>query len=206
MADKDSLITYETLYELLRIEQNHADIQKLDPTFYSSVVKYLGEKRKILSSQEGKESIFTSENVVKTRKQVENIQKILKELHEKRENKIVQSALLVARTLGKLQEIEGLLPEEKEFYESLVSFFAEFRTGVLERLLAAQTPQLVLGPKTIKSQEKGQEQKLVKFLHPVPQFVGEDLQVYGPFDLDDVASLPGRVSEVLLKNKRAEEL
>ncbi len=204
--EKDTLITYEMLYDLLRLEKSHTEPQKLDPTFYQQVLKYLQEKQKILESQEGKDSVFTSQNVVKTRKQVENIQKILRELYEKRESKILQSSLLIARTVGKPQEMEGFLAEEHLLYEQLVILLSQFREGVLYKLLEGKQPKVELGPKTLKSQEKNPDQKLVRFLHPVPQFVGEDLYVYGPFDLDDVASLPLKVSEVLLKNKRVEEL
>ena len=120
MQEKDSLITYETLYEILRLEKHHTEPQRIDPQFFSQVSKYLSEKQKILLSQEGKESVFSSQNVIKTRKQVESIQKILKELYEKRESKIVQSALLISRTMGKAQDIEGLLPEEKDLYLELI--------------------------------------------------------------------------------------
>ena len=48
--------------------------------------------------------------------------------------------------------------------------------------------------------------KLVRFLQSVPQFLGEDLNTYGPYEAEDIANLPMRVSEVLIKNKRAEEI
>ena len=47
---------------------------------------------------------------------------------------------------------------------------------------------------------------LVRFIHAVPKFVGSDLAIYGPFDENDVASLPKDVSEILINKKRAEEV
>ena len=43
-------------------------------------------------------------------------------------------------------------------------------------------------------------------MQAIPQFVGDDLEVYGPFESEDISNLPTRVAEVLIKNNRAEEL
>ena len=48
--------------------------------------------------------------------------------------------------------------------------------------------------------------KTIRFLSPVPKFVGEELEVYGPFEEDDVANLPFRIASLLIKKGRAEEL
>ena len=55
-----------------------------------------------------------------------------------------------------------------------------------------------------KSSEK--TNRLVRFLNAVPKFVGNDMNTYGPFDTEDVANLPEKVSEILIKNNRAEEI
>jgi len=48
--------------------------------------------------------------------------------------------------------------------------------------------------------------KLVRFLHPVPKFVGRELEVYGPFEREDIANLPKEIAEVLIIKGRAEEM
>ena len=48
--------------------------------------------------------------------------------------------------------------------------------------------------------------RMVRFLNPVPKFVGEELEVYGPFEEDDVANLPEKIAEVLIKKGRAEQI
>ena len=50
------------------------------------------------------------------------------------------------------------------------------------------------------------ETKLVRFLHSVPKFVGKELEEYGPFEEEDVASLPAELADVLVRKGRAEEL
>ena len=111
----DIQITYESLYEILRKEKNSSEIQKLDPNFFNNVIEYIKTKREILKSQESKDSIFTQVEAKKTRKQIEQNQKILKELYERRENKIIQLAMFSSR-MNSEKISEDLLEEEKTFY------------------------------------------------------------------------------------------
>ena len=61
-------------------------------------------------------------------------------------------------------------------------------------------------PKDIKRDEKPQNIEFIRFIETVPKFVGSDLQVYGPFEKEDVANLPINVAALLIKNNRAEEI
>ena len=47
---------------------------------------------------------------------------------------------------------------------------------------------------------------MIKFNHAVPKFVGEDLEVYGPFEENDMANLPSKIADVLVSKGRAEEM
>ena len=49
------IITYETLYELLRKEKIRTELQNLDPEFFKHVVTYLNDKEAILQSQSKKD-------------------------------------------------------------------------------------------------------------------------------------------------------
>lgn len=199
----DSLITYERLYELLRLEKMHAEVQPLDVLFFSQVVHYVSEKQAILASQEKKESIFASAAVVKTRKQLEQVQKILRDLYERREHKVVQLALLSSRQGSALPGVAHLLKEERELYDYLVQIFDTFRKGVLENLLSCELPHVVYGGGSVSSSSVI---VLVRFLHSVPAFVGVDESVYGPFCAEDVARLPKELTDVLVKRGRAVEI
>ena len=61
-------------------------------------------------------------------------------------------------------------------------------------------------PKTIKTQEEASDTKLVRFINAVPKFVGDDLNIYGPYEEQDVANLSERVAKVLVDKNRAEEI
>ena len=48
--------------------------------------------------------------------------------------------------------------------------------------------------------------KSIRFIKPVPKFLGTELEIYGPFEENDIASLPSRIAKVLIKKERAEEM
>ncbi len=207
MTEKDAIITYETLFEILRLEKYKKELQKLEDNFFSNVAKYSEEKRAILHSQESKDNLFAQQNIEKTRKQLENIQKILKELYEKRESKIVQLALFCSRTKSKLQDSSMLLEEEKQLFENIVEQLDLFRAGIQDRLVEGKTPEIIHPNKEARVQtQEALKNKLVRFIQAVPQFVGEDMNTYGPYESEDIANLPVKVSEILIKNNRAEEI
>ncbi len=200
----EGIITYEKLYDVLRQEKYKKELQKLEPDFYIKVVKYLDEKRSILHSQENKESVFAVQSIVKTKRQLENINMILKDLYEKREAKIIQIALFNSRTGEKLQEADALLDEELKMYNSMVSLFNSYREGILVSILQGKLPEVrqeILEKITIENKNK-----LVKFLQSVPKFFGEDMKVYGPFETDDTAILPVKVCNILIKNNKVIEV
>ncbi|MEK6974692.1 MAG: hypothetical protein AABW41_05660 [Nanoarchaeota archaeon] len=209
--DKDVIITYETLYELLRREKSRPEIQKLDDSFYKDVINYIEEKKSFIESQSKKESIFSSTEIEKTKKQLENVQKMLKDLCERREFKIVQLALISSRTSKNIEHASLLLPEEQSFHSELINLLNSSRENILENLLNAKLPKkldlgLMRKPKEINSASKAEDNKVVRLLNPVPKFIGTNLEVYGPFDQENVVNLPSEIADLLIKNKKAEEL
>ncbi|MBI2498937.1 hypothetical protein HYV88_01705 [Candidatus Woesearchaeota archaeon] len=198
----DINITYETIYELLRKEKYETELQPLPQTFFNNVIEYLTEKQTILESQKAQDSIFSKESE-KTGKQIQNVKRILKELYEKRENKIIQLALFSSRT-NLSHEYKNMLPEEQEFFNSILRLLDSYRTGILDNILDLKLPTLSL-PKDIKTENK-ETSKLIRFIHPVPKFVGEDLKIYGPFSEEDIANIPTRAAQILITKKRAYEI
>lgn len=203
----DVIITYETLYDILRKEKFRKELQELDQTFFKDVLKYMEEKKDILQSQEQKESVFASKSIITTRKQIENVQKILKELYERRESKIIQIALFNSRMGAEAIDRKMLLKEEQLLYDQIKGTLNQFRDDVLLKLMEGKMPVIDDKPKVLKTNEEIlKKTKRLRFLQAVPKFVGDDMITYGPFEAEDVATLPVRVSDVLLKRERVEEI
>ena len=211
--DKRVNITYETLFDMLRNEKNREELQKLDKSFFEDLIQYINDKKELLSKDKDSE-LFSGLEKEKTEKQLENIKKLVRELYERREKKIVSMALISSRT-GSLLDDSALLKEEKELFDSLIEVLNKTRAGVLLKVLKAEKPELEfeqpkkeivkdVGDKGVVSVKK--DAKLIRFTHAVPKFLGKELEVYGPFEEEDVAKLPVEIADVLIGKGRAEEI
>ena len=119
------VITYEMLYEILREEKTKKEMAKLSPDFFVNVISYIEEKKATLESQQKKASVFTLTETIKTKKQLENIHRILKELYERRESKIIQLALFQSRS-NEITDTSMLLDIEKLFFNDILNNFNGF--------------------------------------------------------------------------------
>ena len=113
MNEKSYVVTYDTLFDLLKREKERNDLQKLEPTFFNDLIFYLKQKSK-------ENSEFSSRHT-------ENLKKILKEIYERREKKIVMMALDKSRIQSNLVDTSALLHEEKVIFESIVGMLDHFR-------------------------------------------------------------------------------
>ena len=129
----DIRITYETLFDLLRREKNREELQTLDNDFYEQVLAYLKEKKEALSKKG--DELFVSAEREKLKIQFQNIRRIIKELYERREKKIINMALTRARTGSDVIDTSALLPSEKEFFDEQVSLLSKYKEGILNNIL-----------------------------------------------------------------------
>ena len=203
--EKEINITYETLFEILRREKQKEELQKLSETFFDDVVSYFKEKEEITETSHEAGNMFAHSEKEKNMQQLENIKRILKELYDKREKKIMNIAINRARTNSDLVNTAAMLKEEKLFFNCLVEMLSRFRKEVLFSLLEGNSPDIREDFFAGKKKEK-KETKLVRFLHAVPKFVGKELETYGPFEDDDIANLPFEIADVLIKKERADEI
>ena len=201
----EETITFEYLYDVLRKEKYSKELQKLNDNFLSNLKKYVTEKTSILKSQAEKDSIFTAAETQKTRKQLENVERLIKELFERRENKVLHLAFLASKTHGKHALTSNLLKEEELLFNSIVESLGAFRQLAASDIIPHEKIQKHIEPKDIKTEDKS-ETKAIKVLQQVPQFVGTDMQVYGPFNQTETAVLPLEIADLLVEKKIAETI
>ena len=205
MEGKSIEITYETLFDLLKREKDRGELQKLEPTFFNDLLEYV--KREL----EDKAGVSL--------RQRDNLKKILKELYERREKKIIGMALDKSRTNSNLVDTSSLLQEEKVIYETVVGLLNHFRKNTLGSILSGKQPLLKMHELSVtkdfksaasiekeESEAEGEKEKLVRFLHAVPKFIGTELEEYGPFQVEDMSKLPTEIANVLISKGRAEEI
>ena len=223
-------ITLETLYDILRNEKKKEDLQKLDASFFFDVVGYLREKQALLELKHEGENIFAVGEKEKLEYELRSIRRILKELYEKREKKIIDIAMNKSRTGSDIIDTSAMLREEKEFYNQILQSFDHFRRGVLLNLFRAELPSvngvvqrvdllLEQRKEQIKAElqqqsEQQSEQKAmastimtkIRFTHATPSFVWKDMKVYGPFDVGEETEIFPEVADLLVRKGRAEKL
>lgn len=212
METKEVNITYETLYELLKREKDMTDLQKLEPSFFNNFVDYLNDKKIILGKED---SLFSYEEKKKVEKQIDNAKRIIKEIYERREKKILNIALIKSRTKSDVLDTSSMLENEKFFFDEVVKTLNVFRKDIFENIIdGKQVSEVIAGKKEANktsdeiSEKKEAEKntKLVRFLYSVPKFVGKELEEYGPFEEEDIANLPSEIAEILINKGRVEEI
>ena len=162
-----------------------------------------------------------------------NAKKLVQDLFEKREAKILSLAMYGARLNDHILP-SHLLKEEEQFYSDIQNLCALNRSATLASLFTVESSPIIapkimppLSPENKPSQPQKKEKesedlpeaqepqsiktnpdpplltKTVRFLHPTPKFVGNDLQIYGPFECEDIAELPEKAAELLIKKECA---
>lgn len=137
-------ITLETLYDILRNEKQRADLQQLNDSFFIDIVSYLKEKKILLDSKQNEDDLFAAGEREKLEYELKSIKRILKEVYEKREKKIIDIAMNKSRTGSNIIDIGAMLKEEKEFYRLILGLLDGYRKGVLMKLFNGELPLVEL--------------------------------------------------------------
>jgi DNA replication initiation complex subunit (GINS family) len=175
----EETITFELIRRIQREEERSPKLTKLPENFYQNVRNYLQQKRSILEKMEDRKASI----------EIKNIERLVEEIFNRRERKIVTQAVNSAR-VG--LTVENLGEEEREFFDQVVSLIKARRGKILKEMLE-------------KPEAKEEMATLVVFKEAVPQFIAADMKTYGPFEKGDIAKLPEENVRVLLERGLVEE-
>lgn len=221
--DSANKLTYELLFDMLRNEKNREELQAIDKSFFADLTDYIQDKERLIRDNSDNQ-LFSGLEKEKTIKQLDNAKRLIKELYERREKKVLNLAMIGSRTGGLLDK-SSMLPEEQKLFDTLSGLLEGFRNDVLYRILAGNLPELkerapnqqigitgaseslkpsFSGQSNVAAQHKEGDTLLVRFIHSVPKFIGKELEVYGPFEADDIANLPSQIADILVSKGRAE--
>lgn len=220
MESKEVNITYETLFELLKREKDTADLQKLEPSFFDNFVEYLNEKKDMLNRED---ALFSYDEKKKVEKQIDNARRLIKEIYERREKKILNIALIKSRTKSHVIDTSSLLDNEKKFLGDIENVLNAYRGSVIynvmdgkpiilqakhqEKMAKEETNATSKAANDINNnKEEAKSTRLVRFLYSVPKFVGTELEEYGPFAEEDIANLPAEIADLLIGKGKVEEI
>lgn len=172
----EETITFELIRRIQNEEQRLSKLSKLPENFFKSIANYLEQKKQLTLKDDRKVAL-----------ELKNVERLVEDIFNRRERKILNFAIISARTGI---PPENLLEEERDFYNSIANLVKERREIELKTLLAGRKEELV---------------SLVVFKEDVPEFIGINEKTYGPFKKGDIARLPEENIKVLIERGIAEE-
>jgi DNA replication initiation complex subunit (GINS family) len=178
---------YGELFKTWKQELEDDDLARLPPDFYTKVAEYvrrLAEESRMLDKRTAKANLL--------RKETQNAKRMIRELVNARYRKLVKR---VAE--GEKVPSDVLTSEEESIFVS-VSTFSDAFQSLTKQVLRGHPPRA----------EVRQERRraVLRFVEPVPAIIGADMMPYGPFQTEDIASLPIDNTKILVKQRLAERI
>ena len=136
---KEVNITYETLFEILKREKDMADLQKLDANFFENFVGYINEKKKMMEKED---PLFSYDEKKKVERQIDNAKRMVKEIYERREKKILNIALIKSRTKSNIIDTSSLLENEKRLLDDAERVLNHFRESIIHNVMEGRGADL----------------------------------------------------------------
>ena len=185
---------YDELYAAWRLEIENDELGSLPPDFYTRTTDYLrkiAEENKMIEKKSVKTNLLEHEYA--------NAQRMAKELIAARYRKIIKMTVA-----GRKVSLESLAAEEAKLYGSVApsaEAYSKFAEGILQGKTvkinietAPQEPEVV------------HKRATLRFIKPVPSIIGADMKSYGPFLVEDVASVPLENAKILVKQGLAKQV
>jgi DNA replication initiation complex subunit (GINS family) len=170
---------YDELYQAWKHEITESSLGILPRDFYERITRYL---RKITD-----ESSITDNKSLKAtllEKETSNVKRMLGELLWVRYKKLVKFT-----TQTQKLSTDQLALEEIQIFESFVPFteaYHKFAKSLLHSSIR-------------KSSQEPRKRVTLRFSKDIPQIVGVDMKPYGPFVVEDLASLPVQNAKIFVK-------
>ena len=178
---------YDELYEAWKKEKENAEIQSLQKNFYAKIADYLKkirEERRMLDEKTTKAKLL--------KREFKNVNNMAKELFQLRYKKLREKSLAGETVPRKVltEEEEKLYGEILPLAEAYQAFLKDILRGSLSRIEKEEKPKKIL----------------LRFVQEIPAIVGSDMKTYGPFEPEDIATLPSENARILIKQGVAVEV
>jgi len=177
---------YNELYEAWKREKDSVELQLLPTDFYFRLAEYVRRIRE--------ESRMLDEKTTRARllmHEAENVRKMVQELVMIRHGKTVK-----AISAGESVHLESVTREEERLVKDVAPSFESFQ-ALLKEIISGRLQQA--------SHEKPGK-RVLRFLKETPAIIGADMKTYGPFQPQDVATLPAENARILTRQGVAVEV
>ena len=185
---------YTRLHQVWENETKREELQNIPDDFLHEMKNYVNQLNKTTANPD-----TLSGNLTQTERRYAN--QLLRELTETRLDKIIKSEVN-----GLPVNAQAMTPEEQKLHSSLRQLLTSYRQGSDIPVPQKQSPpQPRVSPPMKeptpppKTEEKDTELVLVRFLQPLPAIMGIDMKAYGPFQPEELATIPRQNAENLIK-------
>jgi DNA replication factor GINS len=178
---------YGELYEAWKEEKENVEIQRLQKNFYAKIadyVKKIREERRMLDEKTTKAKLL--------KREFKNVNNMAKELFQLRYKKLRE------KSLARETVPRDILTEEEEKLHGEILPLAEAYQAFLKDILHGRLSRI--------EKEEKPKKILLRFVQEIPAIVGSDMKTYGPFEPEDIATLPSENARILIKQGVAVEV
>ena len=190
---------YDELYAAWRFELENSELGGLPSDFYARAADYLrriNEENRLIDKKNVKSTLLNRE--------LERVKCMLQELIWARYKKLVT-------LIGENKKLpSSLLADEEESLCAGFLSFAESYHNFTDKLLRGKISTQVSNPvpshASKEAVKKVNKRVVLRFVKAVPAVVGVDMKTYGPFMVEDVASVPVENAKILVKQGLAEKV
>jgi len=178
---------YDELYEAWKKEKENVELQGLPKNFYAKIAEYvkkIREERRMLDKKTTKAKLLNHE--------FKSVKNMAEELIRLRYDKALIKSL-ARETVPR----EVLTEEEEKLYGEILPLAEAYQAFLKDVLLGRLSH--------IEKEEKPKKM-LLRFVQEIPAIVGSDMKTYGPFEPEDIATLPSENARILIKQGVAMEV
>jgi DNA replication initiation complex subunit (GINS family) len=176
---------YDELFKAWKTEKETAVLQKLSENFYSALayyIKNIREERRMLDEKSAKGRLLTRE--------FKSVVALVRDLVWLRYYKTMKASLA-----GEPVLIQALTKEERQQYGDILP--SETSKNFSKEILQGRLPDL---------RTEANKTKVIRLLRKIPAIVGADMKTYGPFEPEDIATVPSENARLLIKQGAAVEV
>jgi len=214
----ENAITFSELRKIQKEERRTDELKQLDDNFFIKVGDYLDRKK----------------DVSEDNREYKNAKRVFRKILSLREDKIVKNARLSLKSNIKASEL-NMLPREQELFRKMKQEFNHHRDQIQEITNEHQgktnTEEIEKKPEIEENNEKPEQMEeiteeeeenkeeqnensfdpeegyeIVEITSEVPEFMGTDLEAYGPFEEGETTEIPEDNAEILVNRGNAEQL
>ena len=179
------MISYNDLYEILRKEKYSENLQILPKNFIEQVSEFLNDKKQITVQED---NLF-ADNLIKSKKQLENSITLFKELMRIRKKKLLDLVFVATETGIMKRDYENMLAVEREVFEKLVKPFDESEKEI---------GKILSGRKM-----KEDSFRMIMFNQDVEQFIDMSGNTLGPYSAGELVNLNNDVALLFVSGGKA---